>query len=339
MQHHNDLLIRNLGTSVDSTNNHNIDRQFIIDEHQAGKRFDQVLSELAPEFSRNQHKQWILDQSALLDNQAAKPKDKVKLGQEITLSSQLKPQSTAIAQNLPLDIIYEDDEILVINKPAGFVVHPGAGNQNSTLLNALLHHHKNLELVPRAGIVHRLDKDTTGLMVIAKTIQSHNALIEAMQNREIKREYEAIVEGIMISGGTVKAPIGRHRTKRTQMTVTSHQGKSAVTHYRIAEKFRAHTHLRLQLETGRTHQIRVHMAHIRHAIIGDPVYGQRLKLPKGASDEFIEALKGFKRQALHAIQLTLNHPVSGEELSWRTELPQDMLDLIVQLKYDTSRFI
>lgn len=325
--------MRNLGTTVDQ-----IKKQFIIDETQAGKRFDQVLSELLPEYSRNQHKQWILEKAALLDQQAVKPKEKVKLNQEITLETQLKPQAIAKAQDLPLDIIHEDDDILVINKPAGFVVHPGAGNQDSTLLNALLHHHKNLELVPRAGIIHRLDKDTTGLMVIAKTVQAHNKLIEAMQNREIKREYEALVNGTMISGGNVNAPIGRHKTKRTQMAVTSHHGKSAVTHYRIAEKFRAHTHLRIQLETGRTHQIRVHMAHIRHAIIGDPVYGDRLKLPKGASEEFIAALKGFKRQALHAIQLSLEHPVSGEALSWQSELPRDIQDLIVQLKNDTTRY-
>lgn len=315
-----------------------IKKQFIIDETQAGKRFDQVLSELLPEYSRNQHKQWILEKAALLDQHAVKPKEKVKLDQEITLDTHLKPQAIAKAQDLPLDIIHEDDDILVINKPAGFVVHPGAGNQDSTLLNALLHHHKNLELVPRAGIIHRLDKDTTGLMVIAKTVQAHNKLIEAMQNREIKREYEALVNGTMISGGHVNAPIGRHKTKRTQMAVTSHHGKSAVTHYRIAEKFRAHTHLRIQLETGRTHQIRVHMAHIRHAIIGDPVYGDRLKLPKGASEEFIAALKGFKRQALHAIQLSLEHPVTGEALSWQSELPTDIQDLIVQLKNDTTRY-
>ena len=323
--------MRNLGTTVDS-----IKKQFTIQEDLVGKRFDQVLSELLPEFSRNQLKQWILEHAALLDQKAAKPKDKVKLGQEIMINACLKPQATAKAQNLPLNVIHEDEEILVINKPAGFVVHPGAGNQDSTLLNALLHHHKNLELLPRAGIIHRLDKDTTGLMVIAKTLQTHNALIQAMQNREIKREYETIVTGTMISGGTVNAPIGRHRTKRTQMAVTTHQGKPAMTHYRIAEKFRAHTHLRVQLGTGRTHQIRVHMAHIRHAIVGDPVYGDRLKLPKGASEEFIDALKSFKRQALHAIQLSFIHPTTGEELTWQAKLPQDMLDLIVQLKYDTD---
>jgi len=231
--------------------------------------------------------------------------------------------------------MYEDDDILVINKPAGFVVHPGAGNPDGTVLNALLHHCPQLDVVPRAGIVHRLDKDTTGLMVVAKTIAAQTNLVESLQAREITREYEAIASGIMTAGGLVDEPIGRHATKRTHMAVTF-SGRPSVTHYRVMEKFRLHTRLRLRLETGRTHQIRVHMAHITHPLVGDPVYGGRPRPPKNASEELREMLRQFKRQALHAAMLSLYHPISGVQMTWHADVPDDMVALAEMLRTDTK---
>jgi len=243
-------------------------------------------------------------------------------------------QTSHQAQEIDLDIVYEDDDILVLNKPAGIVVHPGAGNHDSTLLNALLNHCPGIDVVPRAGIVHRLDKDTTGLMVVAKTIPAHTHLVAELQEREISREYEAIVNGTLVAGGTVDAAIGRHQTKRTSMAVR-HDGKPAVTHYRIIEKFADFTHLRLKLESGRTHQIRVHMSHIRHPLVGDPLYGGRTRLPKGASEELIAMLRGFSRQALHAVQLGLFHPTSGEWMVWQAPLPDDFVALRDSLKLES----
>jgi 23S rRNA pseudouridine1911/1915/1917 synthase len=238
----------------------------------------------------------------------------------------------AQAENIDLDIVYEDDDILVINKPINMVVHPGAGNPSGTVLNALLYRYPSISEVPRAGIVHRLDKDTSGLMVVAKTLPAQTHLVEALQKREITREYEAIVTGTMTAGGLVDEPIGRHPTKRTHMAVVA-TGKPAVTHYRVAEKFRQHTRIRLRLESGRTHQIRVHMAHIGHALLGDQTYG-RLRLPKGASEELIAAMRGFQRQALHAVMLRLAHPITGEEMEWHAAVPQDMLDIAEALRVD-----
>jgi 23S rRNA pseudouridine1911/1915/1917 synthase len=312
-----------------------LDRHIIVDETMVDQRIDQALSDLLPEYSRNQFKQWLLSAEILLDDKAVKPKDKLKLGQHIHIHARLPVRIESQAQALPLEIIYEDNSILIINKPAGLVVHPGAGNTENTLMNALLHHHPDSVLIPRAGIVHRLDKETTGLMVVAKTLIAYNKLVDDMQLRHIQREYEAVIEGILVSGGTIDEPIGRHPTKRTQMAVLN-QGKPATTHYRVLERFDAHTHIRLILETGRTHQIRVHMAHIRHPIVGDPVYGGRPKLPKGASNLLINTLKQFKRQALHAIKLSLDHPVTQERLSFEMSLPQDMQNLIDQLKHDNE---
>ncbi|WP_298772631.1 23S rRNA pseudouridine(1911/1915/1917) synthase RluD [uncultured Shewanella sp.] len=307
-----------------------------ITSTQTGQRLDQTLASLFPDYSRTRIKEWILSGAVFVDGVVTdKPRIKVLEGQEIVIQATLEEETKAEAQAIELDIVYEDDHILVINKQAGLVVHPGAGNSDGTLLNALLHHCPNIELVPRAGIVHRLDKDTTGLMVVAKTVEAQTHLVAALQARDITREYEAIVQGTIISGGTVDEPIDRHPTKRTHMAVV-YDGKPAMTHYRVAEKFRAHTRLRLRLESGRTHQIRVHMAHIGHVLVGDPVYGGRPRPPKGVTPEFFETYMGFKRQALHAVRLELAHPFTCEIMSWQAPIPEDMKILTQALRLDTQ---
>ncbi|MBO2621497.1 23S rRNA pseudouridine(1911/1915/1917) synthase RluD [Shewanella algae] len=307
-----------------------------ISATQTGLRLDQALAELFPDYSRTRIKEWILDGKVSVDGTVVnKPREKVLESQEIEVQATLEEEVHAEAQAIDLNIVYEDDHILVINKQAGLVVHPGAGNSDGTLMNALLHHCPEIEHVPRAGIVHRLDKDTTGLMVVAKTVEAQTHLVAALQARDITREYEAIVLGTMTAGGTVDEPIGRHPTKRTHMAV-HHSGKPAVTHYRVAEKFRAHTRLRLRLESGRTHQIRVHMAYIGHVLVGDPVYGGRPKPPKAASEAFFEVLKNFKRQALHAVRLELVHPITCELMSWQAPIPDDMVELTKALRKDTE---
>ncbi|WP_413730548.1 MULTISPECIES: 23S rRNA pseudouridine(1911/1915/1917) synthase RluD [unclassified Shewanella] len=307
-----------------------------ISATQTGLRLDQALAELFPDYSRTRIKEWILDGKVSVDGTVVnKPREKVLESQEIEVHATLEEEVHAEAQAIDLNIVYEDDHILVINKQAGLVVHPGAGNSDGTLMNALLHHCPEIEHVPRAGIVHRLDKDTTGLMVVAKTVEAQTHLVAALQARDITREYEAIVLGTMTAGGTVDEPIGRHPTKRTHMAV-HHSGKPAVTHYRVAEKFRAHTRLRLRLESGRTHQIRVHMAHIGHVLVGDPVYGGRPNPPKAASEAFFEVLKNFKRQALHAVRLELVHPITCELMSWQAPIPEDMVELTKALRKDTE---
>ncbi|TYL41376.1 23S rRNA pseudouridine(1911/1915/1917) synthase RluD [Dickeya sp. ws52] len=309
-----------------------------VAESQLGQRLDQALAELFPDYSRSRIKTWILEQRVQINgNTVDRPKEKVLGGESVAIDALIEEEARWEAQPISLDIVYEDDDILVINKPRDLVVHPGAGNPDGTVLNALLHHYPAIADVPRAGIVHRLDKDTTGLMVVAKTVPAQTRLVESLQAREITREYEAVAIGTMTAGGTVDEPIARHSTKRTHMAVHL-MGKPAVTHYRIMEHFRAHTRLRLRLETGRTHQIRVHMAHINHPLIGDPLYGGRPRLPKGASDTFIETLRNFDRQALHATMLRLYHPISGIEMEWHAALPQDMVDLIAALKADTDAF-
>ncbi len=297
-----------------------------------GMRFDQVASGLFPEFSRARLQAWIRDGQLTLDGRVAKPKDRLLGGEELRLEAELEPQGNWEPEAIELNIVHEDDDLLVINKPAGLVVHPAAGNHTGTLLNALLHHCPALEGVPRAGIVHRLDKDTTGLMVVAKTLSAHTDLVEQLQERIVSREYEAVAIGTMTGGGTVDAPIGRHPRQRKQMAVLEKGGKRAVTHYRLVERFAAHTHIRVKLETGRTHQIRVHMAHIRHPLVGDATYAGRFKIPKGASDELIHALKSFPRQALHAARLGLEHPGSGEYREWTAPLPDDFQSLLAALK-------
>lgn len=301
-----------------------------------GKRLDQTLAEMFPEYSRSRLKEWILAGNVSVNDKViTKAREKMFGGEQISIVAEVEADVRFEPQNIPLNIVYEDDDILVINKPADLVVHPGAGNPDGTILNALLYHYPQIDTVPRAGIVHRLDKDTTGLMVVAKTIPAQTALVEALQAREITREYEAVANGIMTAGGTVDEPIGRHSTKRTHMAVTF-SGRPSVTHYRVMEKYRAHTRLRLRLETGRTHQIRVHMSHITHPLVGDQLYGGRPRPPKKASPEFLEYLRNFKRQALHATMLSLAHPITGEQMTWHAEPPEDFVKLINLLKEDSK---
>ncbi|MET0013334.1 MAG: 23S rRNA pseudouridine(1911/1915/1917) synthase RluD [Sedimenticola sp.] len=301
----------------------------------AGKRLDQALAALFPDFSRNRLQQWLKEGLVTLDGRACKAKEKVVGGERVQLEAHLDDQVACVPQEIPLDVLYEDGEILVINKPVGLVVHPAAGNPDGTLQNALLHHSPDLIQLPRAGIVHRLDKETSGLLVVAKTTGAHRSLIEQLQAREIKREYRALVMGVMTAGGTVDEPIGRHPVHRIRMAVV-HSGKPAVTHYRVLERFRAHTYLKVNLETGRTHQIRVHMAHIRHPLVGDPLYGGRFRIPAGASPGLIEALRGFRHQALHARALGLEHPKTGEWIEWKAPLPEEFQSLLLKMREDAA---
>ncbi|EPL6456553.1 MULTISPECIES: 23S rRNA pseudouridine(1911/1915/1917) synthase RluD [Providencia] len=308
----------------------------IIAESQLGQRLDQALAELFPDYSRSRIKEWILDDRVQVNGKVInKPKEKVLGSEQILIDALIEEDNRWEPQDIPLNVIYEDEDILIINKPRGLVVHPGAGNPDGTILNALLYRYPEIVDVPRAGIVHRLDKDTTGLMVVAKTVPAQTHLVESLQLREITREYEAVAVGRMTAGGMVEEPISRHPTKRTHMAVHP-MGKPAVTHYRIMEHFRAHTRLRLRLETGRTHQIRVHMAHINHPLIGDQLYGGRPRPLKGATEEFLEVMRNFDRQALHATMLRLYHPISGIQMEWHAPLPDDMVKLIEALKADTE---
>ena len=316
---------------------HIVNLEAVTEPQHFGQRLDQVLADLFPEYSRSKLKSWILDGHVTINGEVnTTPKHKIALEDTVQVTAELEVQTESKPQNIELDIVYEDDEILIINKPRDMVVHPGAGNSDGTLLNALLAHVPDIDKVPRAGIVHRLDKDTTGLMVVAKTVPAQTHLVNQLQDRVMSREYEAVAIGTMVGGGEVDAPIGRHATKRTLMAVRE-TGKPAVTHYRVIEKFRHHTHIRLKLETGRTHQIRVHMAHIKYPLVGDPQYGGRPRLPKGASDSFVDTLRGFDRQALHAAQLSLFHPVSDEWITFKAPLPQDMVALLAEIREDTRQ--
>lgn len=302
----------------------------------AGLRFDQALAKMFPEFSRSQLSGWIRDGFVQLEGACVAPRQRVHGGERVALKVNVAPQVEMLAQPLDLDIRYRDEDVLVLVKPAGLVVHPGAGNRDGTLQNALLHLEPALAELPRAGIVHRLDKQTSGLMVIACSMRAHTALVSMLSRHEVVRQYEAVVSGSMIAGGRVDAPLGRHRTDRLRQAVREDStGKRALTHYRLRERFRAHTVLQCKLETGRTHQIRVHLAHIGHALVGDPVYAGGLKLPRGASPQLVEALRGFRRQALHAERLEFAHPLSGEALSFEADRPADMQSLIRALRADT----
>ncbi|MEE2731125.1 MAG: 23S rRNA pseudouridine(1911/1915/1917) synthase RluD [Pseudomonadota bacterium] len=306
-----------------------------VTDEQAGQRLDQVAAELFPDFSRSRLQAWIKRGELTVNGQTRKPREKVIGGESLTIDAELEPEQSWEPLPIDLDVVHEDEHLLLINKPAGLVVHPAAGNRDSTLLNALLHHAPELATLPRAGIVHRIDKDTTGLLVVAKTLKAHASLVSQLQEKTAFREYEAIVQGVMTGGGKVDEPIGRHPTQRTRQAVT-HSGKPAVTHYRLIERFRAHTHIRVQLETGRTHQIRVHMAHIQYPLLGDPTYGGRLRIPKGATAELVEALRQFKRQALHARKLGVEHPATGEYCEWEVPLPEDFRDMIKVLRDDVT---
>ncbi len=300
-----------------------------------GERIDHALAKLLPEYSRTQIKSWIETGAVLVNGSPVKAKTRVTGGELITIQAALKTQPAWEAQAIPLSIVHEDASIMLINKPAGLVVHPGAGNASRTLLNAILHHAPQLGTLPRAGILHRLDKDTTGLLIIAKTPAALQSLSQQLKKRTLSREYKAIVCGSMISGSTINAPIDRHHLQRKKMAVVE-GGKTATTHYRIAEKFRHHTLVNVKLETGRTHQIRVHFAHIRHAIIGDPVYGTRIQLTKNMTPELIQYIRQFKRQALHAFALGFKHPETDEDMRFEAEIPEDMQTLIDLLRTDTQ---
>ncbi|WP_439242937.1 23S rRNA pseudouridine(1911/1915/1917) synthase RluD [Lonepinella sp. BR2474] len=305
-----------------------------VQPEQMGQRLDQTLAELFPDYSRSRLKTWIEADLVRVNGQLLNvPRHKLLGGEQVEICVEVEDETHYTPENLPLDIVYEDEDILVINKPKDFVVHPGAGNPNGTVLNALLYHYPAIAEVPRAGIVHRLDKDTTGLMVVAKTIPAQTQLVRDLQKRKITREYEAVAFGVMTKGGKVDQPMARHATKRTLMAVHP-MGKPAVTHYRIMEHFRNYTRLRLRLETGRTHQIRVHMAHIAHPLLGDQTYGGRPRPPKNATEAFSEVLRHFQRQALHAVMLRLEHPITRETMEWHAPLPEDFVELINALKAD-----
>ncbi len=303
-----------------------------------GQRLDQVAAQLFAEHSRSRLSAWIKEGLLTVDGAVLRPRDIVHGGALLELNAEQEAQGEWIAQDIELDIVYEDEHLLVINKPEGLVVHPAAGHADGTLLNALLHHVPDIVNVPRAGIVHRLDKDTTGLMVVAKTIQAQTQLVDQLQKRTVSRIYECIVIGVITAGGKIDAPIGRSSSQRQRMAVTD-GGKQAISHYRVLERFRSHTHTRVKLETGRTHQIRVHMSHVGYPLVGDPVYGGRFRIPPAASQTLVQSLKEFPRQALHARFLELDHPVTGRRMKWESPLPDDLVWLLTLLRQDREAFI
>jgi len=308
-----------------------IERRLTVPAELAGRRLDQAAALLLPEFSRSRLKTWIDAGQLTLAGQSARARTLLKGGEELALVTELEAAIEVAPEPIPLNVVHEDDALLVIDKPVGLVVHPGAGNRSGTLQNALLHRHPELVTLPRAGLVHRLDKDTSGLLLVARTLASQKTLAAALERRRIKRTYEAICQGVLTGGGSIDAPIGRHPRERTRMGVVD-GGREARTRYRVLERFRAHTHCEIELETGRTHQIRVHMAHIRAPLVGDPVYGGRPRLPPQPSDELRAALQGFRRQALHAVRLELEHPTTGEALRFMSALAPDLralLDLLL----------
>jgi 23S rRNA pseudouridine1911/1915/1917 synthase len=304
-----------------------------IPEDLAGLRLDQALAKLFPDYSRSRLKSWLVDGQVLVDGRALKPRDRVDGGERVELTARPEVAVASEPEALELEVAYEDDAVLVIDKPAGLVVHPGAGNPSGTLLNGLLHHVPALAGLPRAGIIHRIDKETTGLLLVAKTLPAHTALVRALAERVVMRRYVAVCQGVLTGGGTIDAPIGRHPVDRKRMAVQD-EGRPAVTRYTVAERFRGHTRVDVALETGRTHQIRVHFAWRRHPLVGDPVYGGRLALPAGASDALILALREFRRQALHATRLEFPHPDSGEPVCVESPLPPDLEALLRVLRED-----
>lgn len=297
---------------------------------QEGRRLDQALAELLPDYSRSRIKEWILGGCVRLDGASPQPRTRVAAGQQVELAAALEPEAGVPAQSIAFEIAYEDDDLLVVMKPAGLVVHPGAGNRDATLENGLRHHAPELAALPRSGLLHRLDKDTSGLLLVARTLAAHTHLTRALQERRITREYRAIVNGVMTAGGVVDAPVGRHPVHRTRMAV-ARGGRPAVTHFRVLARFAAHSFIAVRLDTGRTHQIRVHMAHLGHPLVGDPAYGGRPRLPAGADAGLRDALRAFRRQALHACAIRFQHPVTGEWLRFSAALPRDMHGLLVAL--------
>ncbi|MEM7027066.1 MAG: 23S rRNA pseudouridine(1911/1915/1917) synthase RluD [Pseudomonadota bacterium] len=313
-----------------------INSSALITEELAGQRLDQAVSKLMPEHSRARIQSWIKQGEITLNGEVCKQKDIVKTGDEILFCIKLQTLAEIEPEDIPLTIIHQDKSLVVINKPAGLVVHPGAGNPNQTLQNALLHFDINLRLIPRAGIIHRLDKDTTGLMLIARTPTAHTFLVEQLQLRNIKREYLALVCGKITAGGTIDTHFGRHPTRRTQMAVTRN-GKRAITHYRVHTRYKHYTLLNVMLDTGRTHQIRVHMAYLKYPIVGDKEYGKHQSIEKGIDENLKQTISAFSRQALHAHQLTLPHPDTKEIMTVQANTPDDMQTMITQLDtYDAK---
>jgi 23S rRNA pseudouridine1911/1915/1917 synthase len=306
-----------------------------LPEEVQGLRLDQALARALPQYSRARLQSWIEAGAIEVDGRRLRAKDKVVGGERIQIEARLEVDEQVTAEAMPLEIVFKDRALFVINKPPGLVVHPGAGNARHTLQNALLALDPKLAVVPRAGLVHRLDKDTSGLLVVARTPEVHTTLVAALAEREIERHYIALCSGVMTGGGTIDEPIGRHRSQRTKMAVRS-DGRPSVTHYRLMKRFRAHTLLHVQLESGRTHQIRVHLAHIGYPVVGDPVYGGRRRFPASASPTLIKALDAFKRQALHAARLKLAHPITGKEVEWEAPLPADMAQLVAVLEADAD---
>ncbi len=313
-----------------------IRQQRVIGPDEHGLRLDQALHRLLPEFSRSRQQEWIRAGQVLLNGAPARPKDKVAVGDRLDLDVPETTKTFDRPEAVEFDLLYEDAQLFVIDKPAGLVVHPAAGHASGTLLNGLLHRDPRLEQLPRAGIVHRLDKDTSGVMVVARTAEAHAALVEALQAREVSREYLAIAQGRLTAGQTIDAPIARHPVDRKRMAVRE-DGKEAVTHFTVRERYPSHTLIAVRLETGRTHQIRVHLAWLKHPLLGDPVYGGRFHAPKGASEALRAALAGFRRQALHARRLRFTHPASGEEMSFEAPLPDDLNRMIELLRADAEQ--
>ncbi|MDA0705518.1 MAG: 23S rRNA pseudouridine(1911/1915/1917) synthase RluD [Proteobacteria bacterium] len=307
----------------------------LIPSQFAGQRLDQALARMFPEYSRSRLKTWLLSGAITVDGKSPRPRDPVDGGERVEVNIVAEKNVAAAPEAIALDVVYEDEALMVINKPAGLVVHPGAGNPRGTLMNGLLNHASELRQLPRAGIIHRLDKNTSGLLLIGKTLETHTALVRLLAEREIGRFYVAVCNGVLTGGGMVDEPIGRHPVDRKRMSIRQ-DGRPAVTRYTVLERFRAHTYISVSLETGRTHQIRVHLAHRRHALLGDPTYGGRLALPARASDALIDALRSFKRQALHATRLELIHPVSGETLRLEAPPPADFEALLAILRKDAA---
>tara|TARA_B110000438_G_scaffold24664_1_gene22979 strand:- start:1242 stop:2234 length:993 start_codon:yes stop_codon:yes gene_type:complete len=301
-----------------------------VDEKLADVRIDKAISSTLKEFSRMNIKQWINSGNILVNEEKVAPKAKLIIGQIVTIQPVFEDRKETISESMDLDIVFEDEHIIIINKPHGLVVHPGTGNMEGTLQNGLLFHHPALSKLPRAGLVHRLDKNTSGLLIIAKTNQSYNGLVSDLQERLIIREYRAICVGVMTSGGTVDANLSRDPNNRIRFKIMN-QGKRAITHYRVLKKFKHHTFLGLRLETGRTHQIRAHLSHIKYPLIGDPLYGGRFFIPKGAKEDLILKLKNFKRQALHACLLSFDHPIEKRKMKFESMLPSDMESMLLEM--------
>ena len=301
--------------------------QILIPKRMEGERLDIVLAEMLPELSRSKITSWIKSGHALISKKTFKPKDKAFGDEIVVLKINQNPKNAWLPENIPIDVVYEDEFIIVINKQAGMVTHPGPGNWSGTLANALLYYEPELKCLDRVGIVHRLDKNTSGLMVVARNQKAQKYLISQLQNHSVTREYSAIVYGHMISGGTINQPLGRDPKDRLKQAVLTN-GREAITHYRVIDRFKSHTHVKVILETGRTHQIRVHLSHIGFALVGDLVYGGKLRFPKKASEDLKIELQNFRRQALHSRKLSLNHPESGDLISWNIPLPEDMQTLL-----------